>query len=96
MYISSKKILMDHLPKQGTISCQRFQSMFQCKLSWHSCPIVQFTTIRVILTIVVTKGWPLHQLDINNAFLQGTFEMRSSWSNPMALLTPGIHLMYVS
>ena len=33
--------------------------------------MVKPTTIRVILTIVVSRGWPIHQVDFNNAFLNG-------------------------
>ncbi|KAL5567379.1 hypothetical protein UlMin_030543 [Ulmus minor] len=36
-------------------------------------PIVKPTTVRVILSLVVSRGWYLHQLDVNNAFLQGHF-----------------------
>lgn len=28
-------------------------------------------TIHVVITIALSKGWKLHQLDINNAFLKG-------------------------
>ncbi|XP_024036896.1 protein FAR1-RELATED SEQUENCE 6-like [Citrus clementina] len=34
-------------------------------------PVVKPTTVRLVLSIDVSHGWPLHQLDINNAFLQG-------------------------
>ena len=34
--------------------------------------IVKPTIIRLILSLTTTKGWQLRQLDVNNAFLQGT------------------------
>nr|AAV44026.1 hypothetical protein [Oryza sativa Japonica Group] len=37
-------------------------------------PVVKVATIRVILSIVVSKGWSLRQLDVQNAFLQGVLE----------------------
>lgn len=35
-------------------------------------PVVKPTTVRLVLSLAVSQGWPLRQLDINNAFLQGT------------------------
>ena len=32
-------------------------------------PVVKPTTIHIILTITLSKQWPIHQIDINNAFL---------------------------
>jgi hypothetical protein len=34
-------------------------------------PVVKPQTIKVILTIALRQGWTLHQMDVNNAFLQG-------------------------
>lgn len=34
-------------------------------------PVVKPITIRIILTIALARGWPVRQLDINNAFPNG-------------------------
>ncbi len=37
-------------------------------------PVVKAATIRIILSLVVSKGWSLRQLDVQNAFLHGYLE----------------------
>ena len=34
-------------------------------------PVVKPTTVRVVLSIAVSRGWAIRQLDIQNAFLHG-------------------------
>jgi hypothetical protein len=37
-------------------------------------PVVKFATIRLVLSIAVSRGWNLRQLDVQNAFLHGVLE----------------------
>jgi hypothetical protein len=37
-------------------------------------PVVKAATIRIVLSIVVSRGWPLRQLDVQNAFFHGDLE----------------------
>jgi hypothetical protein len=37
-------------------------------------PIVKVATIHIVLSVVVSKGWSLHQLDVQNAFLHSILE----------------------
>ena len=36
-----------------------------------SSPIAKLTTVRLFIATATAFQWPLHQLDINNAFLHG-------------------------
>jgi histone deacetylase 1/2 len=35
-------------------------------------PFVKPATLRTVLSLALSRSWPIHQLDVNNAFLQGT------------------------
>jgi hypothetical protein len=35
-------------------------------------PVVKPATVRVVLSLALSQDWPIHQLDVKNAFLHGT------------------------
>jgi hypothetical protein len=35
-------------------------------------PVVKPATVQTVLTLAVSRGWPVHQLDVKNTFLHGT------------------------
>lgn len=44
-------------------------------------PAIKSTTIRTVLKVAVSKNWCLRQIDVNNAFLQGTLKSMFIWLN---------------
>lgn len=51
-------------------------------------PVVKATTVRVVLSIAVTNKWPLRQLDVKNAFLNGTLIERVHMEQPPGYIDP--------
>jgi len=39
-----------------------------------SAPVARLSGVRTFLLVAVVRGWGLHQLDVNNAFLHGDLE----------------------
>jgi len=37
-------------------------------------PVVKLTTIRIILSLAMSRGWSFRQLDVQNVFLHGKLE----------------------
>ena len=37
-------------------------------------PVVKMNSVRILLSIVTNRDWPLHQFDVKNAFLHGDLE----------------------
>lgn len=46
-------------------------------------PVAELNTIKALLSVAVNKNWPLYQLDMKNAFLNGELEENVYMSTPL-------------
>ena len=51
-------------------------------------PVVKPTTIRVMLSYVVSNQWPIHQIDIQNTFLHGHLSEKVYMQQPLGYVHP--------
>jgi len=51
-------------------------------------PVVKPTTVRTVLSLAISAGWAIRQIDINNAFLHGTLSEEVFMSQPPGFSHP--------
>lgn len=76
--VGSKWIFRTKFNSDGTIErykarlvAQGFTQILGLDFSHTFSPVVKASTVRIVLSIAVMQQWPLHQLDVKNAFLNG-------------------------
>ncbi|GJW18426.1 ribonuclease H-like domain-containing protein [Tanacetum coccineum] len=57
-------------------------------LSKFSIPVVKPATIRTVLSLAVSRNWPIHQLDVKNAFLHGHLSEIVYMHQPLGFVDP--------
>jgi hypothetical protein len=51
-------------------------------------PVIKPATIRTVLTLVASRRWPAHQLDVSNAFLHGNLQEEVFCQQPTGFADP--------
>lgn len=59
-------------------------------------PVIKPAIVRLILSLAVSRGWSLRQLDVQNDFLHGFLEENVYMSLPQAMKIPVLHIIFAS
>ena len=59
-----------------------FQQLPGLDFSETYSPVIKPSTIRIIFTLAALHAWPIHQVDVNNAFLHGTLNEQVFMQQP--------------
>lgn len=52
--------------------------------------VVKLITIRLVLIVIISKGWQIQQFDIHNAFLNGSLREVVYMEQPMSFVVPNL------
>ena len=66
-----------------------YTQIYELDYSDTFSPVAKMTIVRLVLAMVAIRHWPLHQLDIKNAFLHGDLEEEVYMEQPPGFVAQG-------
>nr|CAN83340.1 hypothetical protein VITISV_021483 [Vitis vinifera] len=91
--VGSKWVFKTKLKEDGTIDrykaqlvAQGFSQIQGLEFGETFSPVIKHTTIRLILSLAVTLGWKMRQLDVKNAFLHGFLKEEVFMEQPLGFI----------
>jgi hypothetical protein len=58
-------------------------------------PVARLNSVRILLSVAVSRFWPLYQLDIKNAFLHGDLKEEVYMDQPLDMLLLVVSTLFV-
>ena len=93
--VSGKWIFRQKFHSDGSLSrykarwvCRGFSQQQGIDYEETFSPVVKPSTIRTVLSVVVSSSWPIHQLDVKNAFLHGSLQETVYCQQPLGFENP--------
>ncbi|WVZ68266.1 LOW QUALITY PROTEIN: hypothetical protein U9M48_017225 [Paspalum notatum var. saurae] len=90
--VTGKWIFRHKFHADGSLACHKvvrgFSQQHDIDYDETFSPVVKQATIRVVLSIAVSRDWPIHQLDVKNAFLHGHLDKTMYCQEPPGFVDP--------
>jgi histone deacetylase 1/2 len=87
--VSGKWIFKHKFHSDGSLSCYKARWVVRglsqlpgIDFDETFSPVVKWATIRAVLSITVSRLWPIHQLDVKNAFLNDNLDEEVYYQQP--------------
>lgn len=74
---------------------KEFRELLEVNYNATFSPVIELTTIPIVLYLAFTNNQPIHQLDVNNAFLNGQLMEKVYMPSPLGFVNSS-HPNYIS
>jgi hypothetical protein len=95
--VSGKWVFRQKFHSDGSLArykarwvCRGFSQQHGIDYDETFSPVVKPSTIRTVLSLAISSSWPIHQLDVKNAFLHGSLNETVYCQQPLGFENPDL------